>query len=272
MTDKASTTGGQSGSGVPASGSENNRSLILVLVVLFLALIVFAAAPWLILPTAAALLVWRNWFGARDLIYKTFPQLGNAPVGWLASGAFVAITVVLWIAFGSSFFQRTPVQSTSQPSSASSSPPYSDLAYVAEVVDGDTIKIQIAGRTETIRLIGIDTPETVAPGTPVQCFGPQASDAARSLLLGQNVVLYSDYSQGDRDKYSRLLRYVTYGDKNYDYGMTMIANGYAKEYTYNTPYRYQASYRQAEANAQYRQLGLWSPSTCNGDTTQPFRP
>jgi micrococcal nuclease len=130
----------------------------------------------------------------------------------------------------------------------------------------DTIKINMNGKTETLRLIGIDTPETVDPRKPVQCFGKEASNKAKELLSGKKVRIELDPTQGERDKYDRLLAYV-YRDDGLFYNKYMIEQGYAHEYTYNTPYKYQAEFKAAQKSAQANQAGLWSPTTCNGDTT-----
>lgn len=136
---------------------------------------------------------------------------------------------------------------------------------VVKVIDGDTVKVNINGTVETLRLIGIDTPETVDPRKPVQCFGVEASNKAKALLTGKRVRLEYDQSQGERDKYQRLLAYV-YIENGVFFNKYMIEQGYAHEYTYNTPYKYQAEFKQAETNARNSNLGLWSPDTCNGGT------
>lgn len=133
---------------------------------------------------------------------------------------------------------------------------------VISVVDGDTIKVDIDGKIETIRIIGLNTPETVDPRKSVECFGKEASNKAKELLLGKTVILEKDSSQGERDKYNRLLRYVFISD-GYDFGKTMIAEGYAYEYTYNSAYKYQKVYKEAQVTAQSMQKGLWSPNACN---------
>lgn len=84
---------------------------------------------------------------------------------------------------------------------------------VLSVVDGDTIKVDVRGKKETIRLLGIDTPETVDPRKPVQCFGKAASDKMKSFVSGKSVILVDDATQGNRDKYNRLLRYVYLPDE-----------------------------------------------------------
>lgn len=137
---------------------------------------------------------------------------------------------------------------------------------VSEVVDGDTVKINMNGKVETLRLIGLDTPETVDPRKPVQCFGKEASNKAKELLSGKKVRIETDPTQGERDKYNRLLAYI-YREDGMFYNKYMIEQGYAHEYTYNTPYKYQSDFKTAQKNAQASQVGLWSPNTCNGDTT-----
>lgn len=142
------------------------------------------------------------------------------------------------------------------------------LYRVVQVVDGDTIKVDKEGKTETVRIIGIDTPETVDPRKPVQCFGREASAKAHELLDGQRVRLTPDLTQDSRDRYGRLLAYVDRED-GLDYGLWMISNGYAHEYTYHLPYQRQAAYRAAEAEARAAERGLWAPYTCGGDTKRP---
>jgi micrococcal nuclease len=139
-----------------------------------------------------------------------------------------------------------------------------EVYRVVKVVDGDTLDVDMNGTATRIRIIGIDTPETVDPRKPVQCFGKEASNRAKEILSGQFITLIADESQGNTDKYSRLLRYITLPDGS-DYGLTMISEGYAHEYTYNIPYEKQADYKRAEIDARNSNSGLWSPSTCNGN-------
>jgi micrococcal nuclease len=143
--------------------------------------------------------------------------------------------------------------------------PIPGLYEVVSVVDGDTIKVKIEGETKTLRLIGIDTPETVDPRKPVQCFGRQASDKAKEVLSDKMVRLEADPSQGELDKYGRLLRYVFLPDGTF-FNRSMIEEGYAHEYTYETPYKYQAEFKAAELKAREGKLGLWDTSICSGNT------
>ncbi len=135
---------------------------------------------------------------------------------------------------------------------------------VVKVVDGDTLDIEMDGKVERLRLIGIDTPETVNPRKKVQCFGKEASNKTKETLLGKFVALESDETQSDRDKYKRLLRYVFLPDGT-NFNLLMITEGYAHEYTYDLPYKYQAEFKQAEVDARNQNKGLWSPSTCSGN-------
>ncbi len=126
---------------------------------------------------------------------------------------------------------------------------------VVEVVDGDTIKIIYNGVKTSVRLIGIDTPETVDPRKPVQCFGKEASAKMKSLVDGKEVNIMFDYTQGTKDKYSRLLLYVWVGDTFVN--ELMIKQGYAHEYTYSTPYKYQTKFKEAQELAESSENGLW---------------
>jgi micrococcal nuclease len=134
-------------------------------------------------------------------------------------------------------------------------------AQIIKVVDGDTISVMLDGKKQTIRIIGIDTPETVDPRKPVQCYGKAASDRAKELLSNKTVWLESDPSQGNMDKYGRLLRYVFIKGSD-DYGLGAILEGYAHEYTYSQPYKYQEEYKKAENAAKNAQVGLWADEAC----------
>lgn len=169
----------------------------------------------------------------------------------------------------------TPAKSSpatqQQPTKTEQSTNSTQLYNVIAVIDGDTIDVDLNGKTERLRLIGLDTPETKDPRKPVQCFGKEASEQARKLLDGKQVRLEAEASQGERDKYDRLLRYV-YLEDGTSYNKQIIFDGYAHEYTYNTPYKYQTEYKQAQKDAEAAQRGLWSPSTCSGNTVKVAEP
>ena len=148
-----------------------------------------------------------------------------------------------------------------------------DTYLVEKVVDGDTIDVDIDGKTTRLRLVGMDTPEVVDPRKPVQCFGKQASAEGHTMLDGQRVRLEYDATAGTYDRYGRTLAYVFRASDGLFYNEFMIANGYAHEYTYESQhYTYQTQFKAAQAAAQKAQLGFWSPSTCGGNTTKPASP
>jgi micrococcal nuclease len=143
--------------------------------------------------------------------------------------------------------------------------PSQKLYSVVKVVDGDTVDVSINGKTERLRLIGINTPETVDPRKPVECFGVEASNKAKSILNGKKVALESDPSQGERDKYDRLLRYVFLEDGT-NFNLLMVRDGFAYEYTYDIPYKYQTEFKKAQKEAMEAKAGLWG-DMCNGSST-----
>lgn len=132
---------------------------------------------------------------------------------------------------------------------------------VVRVADGDTIVVNIDGKDKIIRLIGLNTPETVDPRRPVECFGKEASARAKEILIGKNVRLENDISQSDKDKYGRLLRYVFLEDGR-NFSKLMIEEGYGYEYTYEVPYQYQGEFKLAEKKAKEEKRGLWGEGVC----------
>jgi micrococcal nuclease len=141
-----------------------------------------------------------------------------------------------------------------------------NLYTVTRIVDGDTIKV-IASEAHdnqeiTVRLLGIDTPETVAPGRPVECFGEEASRRLENLIQSKEIYLLSDESQADRDRYGRLIRYLVTKNDFRIINHQMILEGFGFEYTYQDPYKYQAEFKQAERYARENQIGLWG-EVCN---------
>lgn len=133
--------------------------------------------------------------------------------------------------------------------------------HVAKVIDGDTLAINMDGKIETLRLIGINTPETVDRRKPVECFGKEASKKARELLDGENIRFETDQTQSERDKYGRLLAYI-YLENGLFFNQYMIEEGYAYEYTYNIPYKYQTEFKTAQATAEQNKKGLWADGAC----------
>lgn len=136
---------------------------------------------------------------------------------------------------------------------------------VVRVVDGDTLIVARPDRETRVRLIGIDTPESVAPDRPVECFGPEASARTTELLAGQTVTLRGDPTQDSVDQYGRELDYVWLPDGRL-LNHVLVAEGYAVEHTYAAPYAYQQHLRDAQQQAQDAGAGLWSATTCGGVT------
>ena len=132
---------------------------------------------------------------------------------------------------------------------------------VVRVIDGDTIVVHVDGVDEKIRLIGVNTPETVDPRKTVECFGKEASSFTKKLLENKFVRLEVDSSQDNRDKYKRLLRYVFLEDGTL-FNKELIAAGYAYEYTYKIPYIHQAEFKSAQRDAEENKRGLWAPDAC----------
>jgi len=132
---------------------------------------------------------------------------------------------------------------------------------VVRVVDGDTIVVLQNGKKENVRLIGVDTPETVDPRKPVQCFGKEASAFTKKVLTNQTIRLESDPTQQDRDKYKRLLRYVYLPDGTL-VNKKIIADGYGFEYTYRIPYQFRDEFKEAQSEARLKQRGLWAEGVC----------
>lgn len=131
------------------------------------------------------------------------------------------------------------------------------LYSIAHYVDGDTVAVDMNGTPETIRFIGIDTPETHRPNTPVQCYGPAAAAYTQNRIkaAGGKVRLVSDSLSTNRDRYNRLLRYVYLPDgTNLD--QELVAKGYAFAYV-SFPFTKSDDFSRAQMNAQQQKLGLW---------------
>jgi micrococcal nuclease len=121
---------------------------------------------------------------------------------------------------------------------------------VSRVIDGDTIEIEGG---QKVRYIGIDTPETVDPRKPVQCFGAEAKKRNEELVKGKYVRLEKDVS--DKDKYGRLVRYVYTGGVFVN--LVLVEEGFAFSYTYPPDVKYQNQFLKAERQAHEQNNGLW---------------
>jgi micrococcal nuclease len=131
--------------------------------------------------------------------------------------------------------------------------PASAAAFVARVVDGDTIEARIGGRLEDVRYIGVDTPETVKPDTPVQCFGPRASAFNHGLVERRHVRLVFGVER--HDVYGRLLAYVYLGHRFVN--AMLVRRGLARSLTIPPNNRYAPLFRGLESRAARAGRGLW---------------
>jgi len=131
---------------------------------------------------------------------------------------------------------------------------------VTRVVDGDTVHVDVSGRDERVRLIGIDTPEVG------QCDAAKATTLAHRLAQGRAVKLVGDPTQATRDRYGRLLAYVDLPSGR-DLGYQELARGYARVYVYDRPFQRLASYRRAEQTGRKRADSIWRG--CSAAPSQP---
>ncbi|MDQ0896303.1 MULTISPECIES: stalk domain-containing protein [unclassified Paenibacillus] len=125
---------------------------------------------------------------------------------------------------------------------------------VSSVVDGDTIKIDWNGKTESIRLIGVDTPETEHPNKPVQEYGKEASEFTKAQLTGKTVYVEVDVDQ--RDRYGRLLGYV-YTEDSVMFNARLVAEGYGQVATFPPNVRWVELFKSLQTSARNNSLGLW---------------
>jgi micrococcal nuclease len=132
----------------------------------------------------------------------------------------------------------------------------SDAARVVRVVDGDTVVVRTAGHDERVRYIGVDTPESVKPGTPVQCFAKAASAENRRLVEGQEVRLVGDAEA--RDRYGRMLAYVYRKRDGLFVNAELVRRGYAKPMTIPPNVAHALELRRLAMTARREGRGLWS--------------
>lgn len=174
----------------------------------------------------------------------------------------LALLALFMIAFGISGPPNAPkdtsyIQPTTAPavigsttSTASATLDRIETGVVLRAIDGDTIKLSDG---KTLRYIGIDTPETVDPRKPLQCFGNEAKEENRRLVEGKTVRLEKDISQTDR--YGRLLRYVYIDDVMIN--EELVKNGFAYSSSYPPDVKHQERFRLAQEEARANKRGLW---------------
>ena len=126
---------------------------------------------------------------------------------------------------------------------------------VLSIEDGDTIVVNMNGKSERVRFIGVDTPEVKDPRKPVQCFGKKASEFTKNLINNQSVRLEADPENTNRDRYNRLLRYI-YLPNNMLVNAEIIKQGYGFAYT-SFPFTKKSEFKKLENQAKKNGLGLW---------------
>src|SRR3989344_5947281 len=154
----------------------------------------------------------------------------------------------------------TTTSQTQQPQQATQQ--QTNTVLVTRVIDGDTIDIEGG---QKVRYIGIDTPETVDPRKPVQCFGVEASNKNKELVSGKRVRLEKDVSE--TDKYGRLLRYIYIGDTFVN--LELVKQGFAYASTYPPDVKYQSQFTEAQRQAKEQNKGLWGSCPVVGSTPTP---
>ncbi|MGH7196333.1 MAG: thermonuclease family protein [Candidatus Saccharimonadales bacterium] len=155
--------------------------------------------------------------------------------------------IILLIVFGYQAITNPPIPE---------SPVQPGYYRVTEVADGDTFTVDMNGASERIRLIGVDTPETHHPSSPVQCFGPEASEFTKRTVEGKPVRLEADPIGNNRDRYNRLLRYVYLTDGTL-LNQKLITEGYGFAYL-SFQFQKQADFAASQADAQDAKRGLWA--------------
>jgi micrococcal nuclease len=138
------------------------------------------------------------------------------------------------------------------------------LYPVASFIDGDTIAVNMNGNVETVRFIGVDTPETHKPKTPVQCYGPDAAAYTKATIGNQRVRLQADPLDTNRDRYGRLLRYI-YLPSGTLLDEQLIQRGYGFAYL-GFPFEKSSQFAADQAAAQASRAGLWG--TCHPEVNK----
>jgi micrococcal nuclease len=126
---------------------------------------------------------------------------------------------------------------------------------VVRVVDGDTVRVALGGREEPVRYIGIDTPETHRPDTPVQCYARRAARENARLVAGERVRLVTDVER--RDRFGRLLAYVYRARDGHFVNAALVRGGFARTLTIEPNVRFAARFARLAAEARLAGRGLW---------------
>lgn len=174
----------------------------------------------------------------------------------------VAITLLTACSPSTTYTPSAPAALTTPSGSLASRPAtatgaLAPNATLRRVVDGDTVIVDIGEQRETVRLIGIDTPETVKPNAPVDCFGPEASARTKDLLP-PGTALHLERDIEARDVYGRLLAYVYRSDDGDFINLRLAEEGFATVLTFEPNTAHRSDFVAAATRAERDDLGLWS--------------
>jgi micrococcal nuclease len=173
-----------------------------------------------------------------------------------------ALLIAVWIAVPAAWVLLGCGEDEPAPRATAAAKPREQVR-VQRVVDGDTLKVRLDdGRSRRVRLVGIDTPETKRPDTPVQCGGRQASALMRRLVVdthgrGVAVILVRDQTQDAEDRFGRRLAYVELPSGR-DVGLAIIEAGWARAVAYDGRYAREDRYEAAERRARSARRGIWA--------------
>lgn len=165
------------------------------------------------------------------------------------------VVILLFIGYGIATKQNQIKQATPEPIKQISQKIEAGYYKVAKFDDGDTIMVDMDGKNETVRFIGVDTPEVKDPRKPVQCFGKAASNFTKQLIGDNPVKLEADPTNTNRDRYNRLLRYVYLPDGTL-VNAEIIKQGYGFAYT-SFPFTKKDEFKALQQEAKDKNLGLW---------------
>jgi len=182
------------------------------------------------------------------------------PVKKIVIGFGIAVVLIVLIALLSGDDEQAKQDGGSVPlaTSVTGEMPSHNTVLAVRVIDGDTLEIEGG---QKVRYIGIDTPETVDPRKPVQCFGVEASNRNKQLVEGKRIRLEKDVSE--TDKYNRLLRYVYVDDVFIN--LKLVQDGFAYSSTFPPDVKYQNQFTEAQRLAREQGKGLWG--ACPASTT-----
>lgn len=164
------------------------------------------------------------------------------------SGISAAVLAAAMMLSGCGYLQAAPTHAAPTENRMLST------AKATKVIDGDTIKVELEGKEETVRMILVDTPETAHPNKPRQPFGPEAASFTKETLEGKEVKLERDVSQ--RDRYGRILAYVYVDDQMFN--EVLLEKGLARVSVFPPDVKYADRFREIQKKAQQAKLGIWS--------------